>query len=92
MTLRSWKAGRIVMMETASVSPIDLARVVEGRWYLRPREAVALTGLAKSVVYDALASGELQGYRRGRSWLIPVVALRAWIEGRTGDAPDQDAA
>jgi len=63
------------------ITPIDLERAVAGRWYLRPHEAARLTGLARSTVFAGLYSGELRGFRRGKSWLIRVEDLRVWIAG-----------
>jgi len=51
------------------------------RRYLRPSDVVLLTGLSKSAVMEALWSGQLEGYRMGKAWLIPVEAVDRWIRG-----------
>lgn len=58
-------------------------RLEEGtlRKYVRPAQVVRHTGLSKSTVMQALWSGELEGYRRGKAWLIPVEAVDRWIRG-----------
>lgn len=65
----------------SSITPIDIQRAVTERWYIRPNDVVERTGLSKSKVFAALYSGELRGFRRGKSWLIPVEELRRWVEG-----------
>lgn len=54
---------------------------VEDRKYIRPSDVVRQTGLSRSCVFEALWSGELEGYRRGKAWLIPVEAVDRWIRG-----------
>lgn len=49
--------------------------------YVRPADAVALTGASKSAVMAALWSGELVGFQKGRTWFIPYRNVQAWIEG-----------
>lgn len=58
-------------------------RLQEGtlRKYVRPAVVIRDTGLSKSTVMAALWSGELEGYRKGRAWLIPVEAVDRWIRG-----------
>jgi len=62
--------------EALPASADDLAR----RYY-RPREVAEVTGLAVSTVFEALYSTELEGYRLGRAWLVPVDAVDRWIRG-----------
>lgn len=47
--------------------------------YVRPRDVIEATGLAKSTVMAALRSGQLKGVRYGRAWLIPVSAVEEWL-------------
>jgi excisionase family DNA binding protein len=54
---------------------------VTERKYVRPADVVQQTRLSKSTVMAALWSGELEAYRKGRSWLIPVEAIDRWIRG-----------
>lgn len=51
------------------------------RKYVRPAEVVRQTGLSKSTVMQALWSGELKAFRKGRAWLIPADAVEQWIQG-----------
>jgi excisionase family DNA binding protein len=59
---------------------------LSNRLYYRPAEIVKLTGLAKSTVFAALYSGELEGHRVGKAWLVPVAALDRWIRGTDDSA------
>lgn len=52
-----------------------------GRRYYRPVEVIAMTGLGKTTIYEAIYKGELRAFRRGNAWLIPVEAVTEWIEG-----------
>lgn len=63
-------------VEARPASPEDLERR-----YFRPREVAELTGLAISTIFAALYSGDLEGYRLGRAWLVPVGAVDRWIRG-----------
>jgi hypothetical protein len=49
--------------------------------FYRPREVWRGSGAPRSMVYDALASGELPALRRGNRWLIPGQSAIEWIEG-----------
>lgn len=53
----------------------------DDRRYIRPADVVRQTGLSKSAVFAALWSGELEAYRRGKAWLIPIDAVDRWIRG-----------
>ena len=46
-------------------------------------EAARLLGYSRATIYEMLSSGELPSTRHGASRRIPVVALRAWVEGHT---------
>lgn len=50
--------------------------------YIRPADVVKQTNLSKSTVMHAIWSGELEAYQVGRSWLVPVEAVDAWIRGQ----------
>lgn len=58
-------------------APDDLIRK-----YYRPREVAAVTGISASAVFEALYAGELEGYRLGRAWLVPVDAVDTWVRGK----------
>ena len=64
------------MVAEAKYDDID-----QERRYLRPMDAVRRTGLSKSAVMAALWSGQLEAYRVGRAWLIPIEAVDRWIRG-----------
>ncbi len=51
------------------------------RRYYRPREVAKVTGVSASAVFEALYAGQLEGYRLGRAWLVPVDAVDRWIRG-----------
>lgn len=63
---------------TADIKRLELPI---NRRYCRPIEAAQTTGLAKSTIMAALWSGQLEAYRVGRAWVIPVDALDRWIRG-----------
>jgi excisionase family DNA binding protein len=71
---------------SSSNAPDDLVSVLNQdhgpfRMYYRPSEVAKLTGLARSTVFNALYSGELSGFQKGRAWLIPADAIKRWIQG-----------
>lgn len=49
--------------------------------YLRPADIIARYRLSKSLVYEALARGELRGFHIGRTWTIPREAVDDWLRG-----------
>ncbi len=59
----------------------ELHTDIADRKYIRPSDVVRQTGLSRSAVFAALWSGELEGYRRGKAWLIPIDAVDRWISG-----------
>lgn len=63
------------------VTKIEHHSTGEDRKYIRPADVVKQTGLSKSSVMAALWSGELEAFRKGRAWLIPVEAVDRWIRG-----------
>ena len=56
---------------------------------LRVREVVAITGLERFRVYDAIRSGGLPHLRIGRTFRVPEDALAFWIAERSGQVADQ---
>lgn len=50
------------------------------RILLRPEEVASRTGLSRSVIYQKLATGELESVKIGRARRIPVRALEAFVE------------
>ena len=56
-------------------------------------QAVQLTGLSRSRIYELMASGDIQFAKVGSSTLILMHSLRQFVEScrKTGDAPDADA-
>ena len=52
---------------------------------VRIAEAIRLTGIRRSKLYELMASGDLETVKFGRCTLIPMDSLRALIErGRQG--------
>ena len=54
--------------------------------YVRPADVLRQTGLSKSSVFTVLWSGELEAYRKGWAWLIPVDAVDRWIKDESNAA------
>lgn len=48
-------------------------------------EACRLIGIGRSKFYELVASGEIPAVRLGRRTLIPLDALRAFIEAKAKD-------
>lgn len=53
---------------------------MDERILLRPEEVALRLGLSRSVIYEKLATGELESVKVGRARRIPVRALDAFIE------------
>ena len=49
---------------------------------VRIPDAVRLTGLSRSRIYELMGSGELEFVKVGRSTLILVASLRGFVESR----------
>lgn len=47
---------------------------------LTPLEVMDILGVGKNTVYRLLNSGELQGFRVGRSWRISLKALEMYLQ------------
>lgn len=47
---------------------------------LTPLEVMDILGVGKNTVYRLLNSGELRGFRVGRSWRVSEDSLRCFIE------------
>lgn len=62
--------ARATVQEGAAVEPISL----------RIPEAVRLTGLSRSRIYELMKSGEIDYAKVGNSTLILMGSLRAFIE------------
>ena len=46
---------------------------------LTPREIMDILGIGKNSIYDLLNSGQLQGFRVGRSWRVTEDALEEFM-------------
>ena len=44
-----------------------------------PEVAASLTGTTRSIIYHAIATGELKAFKSGRRRLILMSELEAWI-------------
>ncbi|WP_191058788.1 helix-turn-helix domain-containing protein [Geminicoccus harenae] len=53
---------------------------------VRIPEAVRLTGISRSVLYELIQTGELNVVKLGRATLVPVASLRALVEKNTRKA------
>ncbi len=47
---------------------------------VRIPEAVRMTGISRSVLYELIKAGELHAVKLGRATLVPVASLRALVE------------
>jgi excisionase family DNA binding protein len=47
---------------------------------LKVPEVVRQLGLSKTTIYEMIASGEIEGVRKGRAVRIPHYALADWIK------------
>ncbi|MEM7806593.1 MAG: helix-turn-helix domain-containing protein [Planctomycetota bacterium] len=58
-------------------------------------EAAGMCGVGRDVITAALADGSLRHRRRGRLYIIPIDALREWLNNTAEPAPspksDDDA-
>jgi excisionase family DNA binding protein len=63
--------------------------VLDDRRFYRPREVVFETHAPRSLVYDALRSGDLRAIRRGSRWLIPGGAVLDWLATQTRDEQNE---
>ena len=46
---------------------------------LTPREIMDILGIGKNSMYDLLSSGQLKGFRVGRSWRVTADALEEFM-------------
>ncbi|WP_255476595.1 helix-turn-helix domain-containing protein [Geminicoccus flavidas] len=53
---------------------------------VRVPEAVRMTGISRSVLYELIKANELEAVKIGRATLVPVQSLRALIEKNTKKA------
>ncbi len=60
------------------------------RLLLRPVEVAETLGIARSKVYEMLASGEIPSLRIGKSVRVPVDALHAWVHSRVTASDSYD--
>lgn len=51
---------------------------------LTTEEACEALRIGYNALYDLLNSGKLKGYRNGRVWRIPKIAVEAYILGHAG--------
>lgn len=51
--------------------------------YERPSAIVRRTGLSRTFIYDALASGRIPSLKAGRSVLVPVGAIERFLDEET---------
>ena len=51
----------------------------------RPAEAVEVSGLKRSQLYELLSSGEIESFKVGRARLIPADALADFLERRRAE-------
>lgn len=49
---------------------------------LTPQDVMDILGIGKNSAYELLKSGQLKGFRVGRSWRVPVKALEDFMYSR----------
>jgi excisionase family DNA binding protein len=49
---------------------------------VRVRQAAAMLGIGRSTLYMCIAAGEIETIKVGRSTLVPVESLTAFVEAR----------
>ena len=49
---------------------------------LTPAEAMDILGVGKNTMYRLLKSGELKGFRVGRSWRVPESSIEKLMDGK----------
>lgn len=54
---------------------------------LKTDEVCEVLRIGYNALYELLASGELKGYRNGRTWRIPKVAVQEYILRQVRDLP-----
>ncbi len=52
---------------------------------LRVEEAAGALGIGRTILYELIRSGELVSVRVGRRRLVPIAALRAYVETLTSE-------
>lgn len=52
---------------------------------LSVRDAAALAGVGRTILYEAVGSGELPSLKVGRRRLIRIESLEAWLKSREAD-------
>ena len=49
--------------------------------YLRVLQVATQVGVSAATVRRAIQSGDLEGYRVGDTWVIPIEAVDRWVRG-----------
>jgi excisionase family DNA binding protein len=57
---------------------------------VRIREAAAMLGIGRSTLYLCIAAGEIETIKVGRSTLVPVDSVKAFVASRRTRAPSAD--
>jgi excisionase family DNA binding protein len=66
------------------MSAPETAKAIAEPISVRIPEAVRLTGLSRSRIYELMKSGDIAYAKVGSSTLILVESLRSFIQGRSG--------
>lgn len=59
--------------------------VTNSRLGLRPNEAARALGVGRDRIFDLIASGELKSAKVGRSRIIPMRELEAFLERKVAE-------
>jgi excisionase family DNA binding protein len=66
-------------------TPADVAESEEDRGYSL-EDAARRIGVGRSMVYELIASGELDAIRIGRRRIVPGMAIRAYMKAKIEEA------
>ena len=63
------------------------------RVWLSPDEVQQRTGLGRTLIYEALQTGALEGFQlgKGRKWRVHVEKVDAWITGQSKQSERKSA-
>lgn len=74
LKIQSDSGGSGLRMSPSGVVPVDRARLT-----VSVREAVAMSGLSRSFLYEAMNRGELPFIKKGRRRLIATSSLSEYV-------------
>lgn len=74
---------RIVFLPTEALMDHETEKIVlEARKGWRPRPLAASLDVAPSVIYEAIAKGEMEVWRFGKAIVIPEWEVQKWLDSK----------